>query len=115
MGCGSSNQRHYRKDIKNRTAAEIMFNKYDTSRNGKLEKSEFRQLCRSLGYNLTNSELELDMKLLDLSGDGQISYSEFSDWWKSDRRFANLQWNTDRLGVVEELSKQFKKYKPFLI
>jgi hypothetical protein len=74
-----------------------------------LEKSEFKQLCRGLGYNLTDQELDLDMKLLDPSGDGEINYSEFSVWWKSDRRFANLQWNADRMKVIEELFKQFKR------
>ena len=87
-----------------------MFNKYDISGNGKLEKLEFKQLCRALGYNLTDSELDLDMKLLDLSGDGHISFSEFQKWWKSDRRFGKLQWNQDRMEIIEELTKQFKRY-----
>ena len=75
MGCGSS-----RANVPNasvpRSAAEIMFRKYDTSGDGNLNKSEFKKLCQALGYKLTDQELELDMKLLDLGGDGKISFQE---------------------------------------
>ena len=87
-----------------------MFQKYDKDNSGKLDKSEFQKLCMAMGYNLTNQELELDMKLLDLNGDGKIGYMEYSKWWKTEKRFTHLQWTPDRLKLIETLSENFKIY-----
>jgi Ca2+-binding EF-hand superfamily protein len=76
MGCAASTNSNRPNGRIPRSAAEIMFRKYDTSGDGSLSKSEFKKLCQSLGYKLTDQELEYDMKMLDLSGDGQISFAE---------------------------------------
>jgi len=34
-----------------------------------------------LGTNLNTEELEAALLILDESGDGQISFDEFADWW----------------------------------
>jgi Ca2+-binding EF-hand superfamily protein len=37
--------------------------------------------CESLGTKLTSEELEAALLILDESGDGNISYEEFAEWW----------------------------------
>jgi Ca2+-binding EF-hand superfamily protein len=109
MGCGASSTRIVNSQGK-RSAAEIIFQKYDKDRSGKLERGEFQKMCMSMGYHLTKEELDLDMKLLDLNGDGKIGYSEFVAWWKTENRFANLQWTADRLKLIDTLGESFQKY-----
>jgi hypothetical protein len=87
------------------------FQKYDKNNSGKLNEKEFRHLCRDLGYHLTQQELDLDMKLLDINGDGRIGYQEFIQWWKSDNRFQKLQWGPERLKLIHQLSEKFAKYE----
>ena len=63
-----------------------------------------------MGYHLKDEELELDMKLLDLNGDGQIGYNEFVQWWKTENRFAQLQWSPDRLKLIDALTEKFRQF-----
>ncbi|KAI8901739.1 hypothetical protein BC833DRAFT_576490 [Globomyces pollinis-pini] len=93
-----------------RTAADILFDKYDRNRSGTIDKSELRLLVHSLGYRLTEQELELDLKILDLSGDGVIGRDEFAKWWKSERRFQQLQWPINRLQTLDTLNEKFRQY-----
>ena len=110
MGCGASSQVKIVNSKGLRTAAEILFQRYDKNNSGKLNEKEFRQLCRDLGYHLTQEEVDLDMKLLDLNGDGRIGYHEFIKWWKSENRFQKLQWGPERLKLIHELSEKFAQY-----
>ena len=56
-----------------------IFDKYDLDGSGAIEVAEFRHMCYDMGYFLSDKELALDVKLLDVDGDGEISYEECED------------------------------------
>ena len=43
--------------------SEIMFNKFDQDKSGSIDSSEFHQLCFNLGNALTDTELQLALKV----------------------------------------------------
>lgn len=53
------------------------FSLFDRDGDGYISKKEFRQGWLTLGLDLTYDEIDDLMKLVDNSGDGQISYDEF--------------------------------------
>ena len=59
-----------------KSKARALFDKYDTDGSGCISILEFRKLCYDMGYFLTEKELELDVQILDVDGDGEISYEE---------------------------------------
>ncbi|KAJ3393194.1 Calcium-dependent secretion activator 2 [Entophlyctis sp. JEL0112] len=63
-----------------------------------------------MGYFLTDQELSLDIKLLDVDGNGTLSYDEFIKWWKKDDRFLSLQLNEEE---IEKLNKYLAHFKRF--
>merc|ERR1712013_16656 len=68
--------------------SKIMFKKYDKDGSGNIDSKEFGDLCYSLGHPIKAEELETAVKVLDIDGDGTISYEEFQKWWaKKDTRF----------------------------
>ena len=70
---GSSNMPEYQ-NMKSK--ARTLFDKYDTDGSGCISIIEFRKLCYDMGYFLTDKELELDVQILDVDGDGEINYEE---------------------------------------
>ncbi|KAJ3268726.1 hypothetical protein HDV01_002330 [Terramyces sp. JEL0728] len=106
MGCGVSKTVPRRE----RTAADIIFDKFDRDGSGKINNKEFKHLCFSMGYNLTDQEVDINMKLLDLSGDGQIERKEFMKWWRQNNKFSQLHWNSERLKLLEAFTEKFKTY-----
>ncbi|KAJ3331686.1 HIR complex subunit [Blyttiomyces sp. JEL0837] len=87
-----------------------LFDKYDLDSSGSISTNEFRQLCYDMGYFLTDKELALDVKLLDVDGDGEISYEEFITWWKQDDRFKSLQMNDEDYDKLSNYLHYFKKF-----
>lgn len=57
------------------------FSTYDVNSNFKLEPSELRSLCSSLGKELDGDEVKEAVKLLDSNNNGYIEFNEFVDWW----------------------------------
>ena len=56
---------------------------------GSIDVSEFGQACKEIGKQFVSEEELLEtMARFDQSGDGDISFSEFLDWWKEDAREA---------------------------
>ncbi|KAI9202551.1 uncharacterized protein BJ171DRAFT_600816 [Polychytrium aggregatum] len=92
------------------STTQAMFNKYDIDGSGAISTKEFRKLCYDLGYYLSDLELEMDLKLLDANGDGEISYSEFIKWWKNDKRFEMLQMPPQEFVTVQQSSSYFQKF-----
>ena len=60
----------------------IMFNKYDQDSSGFISADELRQVCASLGKDLTDEQLDRAMATLDKDGEGTVSLEEFMWWWK---------------------------------
>jgi hypothetical protein len=60
---------------------ESQFLAFDKDQTGFLESSELANLCRSLGAQLTATELESALFILDRNDDGKISLEEFKNWW----------------------------------
>ncbi len=60
------------------------FNDADEDGSGELDVGELGKFCATLGTVLNEEELEAALLILDESGDGQISFDEFADWWLDD-------------------------------
>ncbi|KAI8819803.1 hypothetical protein BJ741DRAFT_639599 [Chytriomyces cf. hyalinus JEL632] len=90
--------------------ARQLFDRYDNDGSGSISISEFRSLCYDMGYFLSDEELLLDIKLLDVDGNGTLSYAEFIKWWKQDDRFRRLQLTE---AEVERLNKYLNHFKKF--
>lgn len=61
--------------------ARSLFETYDADGSATLDASELRQLCLSMGREMTVDEAEATLKALDLDGSGDLSYDEFLLWW----------------------------------
>ena len=54
------------------------FKEFDTNQNGVIEKDEFKNLLKELGYeNLTKKQISALFKDIDLNNDKVISFYEF--------------------------------------
>jgi len=67
-----------------RRRIKIKFDEADEDGSGELDAEELAAFCESLGTKLSPDELEAALLILDESGDGQISYEEFAEWWLDD-------------------------------
>ena len=85
----------------------VMFKKYDKDGSGFISADELRQLCASLGKELTEEQLDRAMATLDKDGEGTLSIDEFMWWWKlglsvnaliSDDELNRLKASRDRHG-----------------
>lgn len=59
----------------------LVFSKYDSNENGRLELSELKALCLSLGKELDDAELKEALRILDANGNGTVEFGEFVEWW----------------------------------
>lgn len=72
------------KALDERRRIKMKFDEADVDGSGELDAGELAAFCESLGTKLTEDELEAALLILDESGDGQISYEEFAEWWLDD-------------------------------
>ena len=70
---------------------QIQFEKYDTDQSGSISFQEFKAMCFDMGYQLTDEELDIATKQLDVDQSGGIEVGEFETWWNQDQRFEHLQ------------------------
>jgi hypothetical protein len=68
-----------------RRRIKIKFDEADVDGSGELDAEELAAFCETLGTKLSPEELEAALLILDESGDGQISYEEFAEWWLEDQ------------------------------
>lgn len=68
-------------------AADIagVFSRYDTNEDGKLEKSELRQLCSQLGTDISDAEAKEAVRILDSGSTGYIQFGDFVEWYMGKR------------------------------
>ena len=68
--------------VKDEAEVRKLFKAADKDRTGSLTPAELADLCKSLGSELDQNELEAAMACLDTDGSGVIKYGEFYTWWK---------------------------------
>ena len=74
---------------------------------------ELRDLCYSMGYFLTEKQLEWARTFIDKDGSGQISYDEFSVWWQNPLRFEHLLLSDAQLEKLHEIVDLFRSFDRF--
>jgi hypothetical protein len=96
--------------LKGEDEMQALFLKHDKDGSGFLDKEELKSLCRSTGAAVVDDEhLDHLFSILDSSGDGRITYEEFSLWWKNkDKRGIDLK---EVLASDEESSKADDYFK----
>eukprot|EP00293_Proteomonas_sulcata_P003935 CAMPEP_0184323252 /NCGR_PEP_ID=MMETSP1049-20130417/129399_1 /TAXON_ID=77928 /ORGANISM="Proteomonas sulcata, Strain CCMP704" /LENGTH=85 /DNA_ID=CAMNT_0026644703 /DNA_START=39 /DNA_END=293 /DNA_ORIENTATION=- len=52
-------------------------------KNGKLNITEFAEVCLDLRVGVSNREIKKAFQALDLSGEGFITIRKFSEWWNA--------------------------------
>ncbi len=57
------------------------FSNFDKNNNGVLEYSEFAELIKSLGLNLSDEQLKDGFHKIDTGNNNVITFEEFMDWW----------------------------------
>ena len=55
----------------------------DADEGGTLDREEIRLLARSLGNQLTDSQLDQAMKEMDEDGSSEVDFEEFFDWYEN--------------------------------
>lgn len=63
---------------------ELAFAKYDANHNGDIDAKELGVMLADLGVDPTTERLAEAFHMLDVNGDGVISFEEFSEWWRRD-------------------------------
>ena len=57
------------------------FTNFDTNNNGVLEFSEFAELIKSFGLNLSDEQLQDGFNKIDTENNNMINFEEFMAWW----------------------------------
>jgi len=76
-----------------------VFKKFDKDNNNTFDKNELKDLANALGHSLSDEQLELAFKDLDLNKDGVIDLFEFKRWY-----FTGLRPFNDRTRNMLRLS-----------
>jgi calcium-binding protein CML len=71
--------------------SQRVFEKYDEDSDGSITVANLKKMCMEMGTLLTDQELEMAVKVLDVDGNGTIEYNEFEAWWRQDKRFERLR------------------------
>jgi Ca2+-binding EF-hand superfamily protein len=90
--------------------SRLMFNKYDKDGSGLIDKKEFRAMCYDLGYYLSEGETDVAFRTINVSGDGNISYDEFAQFWRTDKRFEKLQLPEEELKRLQAAIAYFQSF-----
>ena len=56
---------------------------FDSNEDNKLEWSEFRALCNSADFSLSDEESKKAVEMLDKRQSGYVEFDEFASWWVS--------------------------------
>jgi Ca2+-binding EF-hand superfamily protein len=90
--------------------SRIIFNKYDTSGDGKIDKSEFHAMCYSLGHYLDDETFEAAWCEVESDGSGQLVYEEFATFWSTDDRWSHLQLSEQEIENLTQVHSYFSYY-----
>merc|ERR1712093_682044 len=67
-------------------------------------------MCYDLGYFLSEAETDIAFRTIDLSGNGDITYDEFYQFWRNDKRFENLHKNPAELQRLQAAVAYFQYF-----
>lgn len=56
----------------------------DTDRDHRINYAEFLELLENLESGMSEEEMRVGFGLIDLDGNGYITFDEFSRWWTED-------------------------------
>ena len=59
-----------------------LFQMADTDHSGFIDREEVSALAKKLGKKLGKKQLTKAMELMDPDGDGEVTFSEFEEWWE---------------------------------
>lgn len=65
--------------IPNQDEMKLVFDKFDTDKDGKISQQDYKAILRSLGKETVPGEVAKIFQIVDLDGDGFISFKEFMD------------------------------------
>jgi Ca2+-binding EF-hand superfamily protein len=95
-------------------ALRKIFDKYDADSNGLIERREFDQAAKKLGFTGGNADLEESFLNADTDGDGEIDWAEFREWYKAKNPDAVVKFMKDAEEEAADsgvaLRGLFKKY-----
>ena len=78
-----------------------VFMRFDRDHSGSIDTDELVELLKSLGLQLSDSQLEAAKTLLDPDGDGSITWAEYIKWWERfDVQRIFEQYDTDGGGDI---------------
>ncbi|WIA41955.1 hypothetical protein OEZ86_009259 [Tetradesmus obliquus] len=64
----------------------LVFGQYDLDDNGRLDSNEFVKMLGTLGADVSTSEAEAAMEIMDANKDGFITFDEFATWWAARKK-----------------------------
>lgn len=88
--------------------SRLVFDKYDSTGNGKVTKEEFHNLCWGMGHYLDDESFEAAWCEVETEGTGELSYEEFIAWWRSDDRWDHLQLTELQLRNMATVHEYFR-------
>jgi hypothetical protein len=71
------------KEDRRRAEVRAVFDEYDADNSDSIDPEEFALILRELCIPMTKESLDAAFAKVDESGDGQLSFDEFYDWWMS--------------------------------
>jgi len=81
MASGEFQKKYQKIDEEKRAYLKKTFDKMDADKSGFLDKSELGVVCKELGCEFSNEELNAIFMVLDEDGNGELSFDEFANWW----------------------------------
>ena len=86
-----------------------LFDHYDCSGSGRLERDELFTLCYDKGMYLSDAEMDVAMAAMDGDASGSVEFDEFATWWaQDDGAFARL--HADNSHSLSAAIKVFREY-----
>lgn len=77
------------------------FDRVDTDKNGRLDRSEVKAAGQRLGRFFTETDLDEGMAAMDKDGDGTVNFEEFTDWW----------WREGKLSALEKIDLKWTEFQ----
>ena len=82
------------------------FDAYDLNSSGTIDRNEFAQLVKTLGYALPQDQLIEDFNFLDANSNDSIDREEFINWWYVNETAVMTKTGMQVCQLRQRLSKQ---------